>query len=173
MTHIHVRNLLGKLIALLCLCAALGACGFKLRANDAMLFKTIDASAGGGDVARELRRTLAEQQEVILLTPKPGENRSAQVILEFIDESREKEILGISTTGRAREYQLRLRLKYRLTRLAEVREVAPVQEIVLRRDVTTTDAQLAAKQEEDVLLYRDMQTDMVRQLLRRLAAFKP
>ena len=45
-------------------------------------------------------------------------------------------------------------------------------EILLRREITTTDTQLVAKEQEEALLYREMQTDMVQQLLRRLAVVK-
>ncbi len=93
----------------------------------------------------------------------------AQARLMVLAEAREKEILAFSSTGRPREYQLRLRVQFRLLD-AQADEWIPVSEITLRREVTTTDAQLAAKAQEEVLLYRDMQTDMVQQLLRRLAA---
>ena len=36
-----------------------------------------------------------------------------------------------------------------------------------------SDAQVLAKENEEAQLYRDMQTDMVQQILRRLAAAKP
>jgi len=35
------------------------------------------------------------------------------------------------------------------------------------------DAQVIAKENEEQLLYRDMQTDMVQQIMRRLAAAHP
>jgi LPS-assembly lipoprotein len=45
--------------------------------------------------------------------------------------------------------------------------------VQLTRDVTYNDAEILAKEAEEQLLFRDMQTDMVQQILRRLAAAKP
>ena len=45
-------------------------------------------------------------------------------------------------------------------------------EIVLRRDITSSDIEVVAKQQEEELLYREMQSDLVQQLLRRLAAIR-
>jgi LPS-assembly lipoprotein len=39
--------------------------------------------------------------------------------------------------------------------------------------MTFNDAQVIAKEAEEQLLYRDMQTDMVQQILRRLVAAHP
>jgi LPS-assembly lipoprotein len=45
--------------------------------------------------------------------------------------------------------------------------MTPVQ---LTRDVTYNDTDVLAKENEEQLLYRDMQADMVQQLMRRLSA---
>ena len=42
----------------------------------------------------------------------------------------------------------------------------------LTRDVTFNDTEILAKEQEEQLLFRDMQTDMVQQIMRRLAAAK-
>ena len=80
------------------------------------------------------------------------------------------EIVGFSSTGRPREYQLRLITGFRLVDVASGIEMIPANDLALRREITTTDTQLVAKQQEEALLYREMQTDTVQQLLRRLAA---
>ncbi|MGZ3160090.1 MAG: LPS-assembly lipoprotein LptE, partial [Burkholderiaceae bacterium] len=48
----------------------------------------------------------------------------------------------------------------------------PATDITLKRDMSFTESQLLAKESEEELLYRDMQTDLVQQLLRRLAVIK-
>ncbi|HSJ97117.1 MAG TPA: LPS assembly lipoprotein LptE, partial [Myxococcota bacterium] len=40
----------------------------------------------------------------------------------------------------------------------------------LTRDVSFSDAEVLAKEAEEQLLFRDMQTDMVQQVMRRVAA---
>ena len=49
----------------------------------------------------------------------------------------------------------------------------PTSEILLTRDMSYNDEQVLAKEAEEVLLYREMQGDMVQQILRRLVAAKP
>jgi LPS-assembly lipoprotein len=46
-------------------------------------------------------------------------------------------------------------------------------EIVLKRDLSFNESQVLAKEKEEEVLYRDMQTDLVQQILRRLAVLKP
>ncbi|HZV67738.1 MAG TPA: LPS assembly lipoprotein LptE, partial [Telluria sp.] len=46
-------------------------------------------------------------------------------------------------------------------------------EISLKRSLSFNETEVLAKESEETLLYRDMQTDLVQQILRRLAAIKP
>jgi LPS-assembly lipoprotein len=88
-----------------------------------------------------------------------------------IRELREKEVVGFSSTGRPREYQLRLRFVFRVID-RDSQPLLPPTEVVLRRDITSSDVELVAKQQEEEMLYREMQSDLVQQLLRRLAAIR-
>jgi LPS-assembly lipoprotein len=45
-------------------------------------------------------------------------------------------------------------------------------QVIVQRDLAFDDAQALAFEAESVLLYRDMQSDLVQQLLRRLATAK-
>ncbi len=160
-------------------------CGFRLRGSVGLPFQSIylDSPRSSGVAAELSRQLLALQQAQggTKLVDKPGD---AQIVLRVLNEAREKEVLGFSTSGAQRDYQVRLRFKYEVLegRKASAGDSAgtlqfgerigePV-ELVLRRDVTTIDSQLTAKQEEDVLLYREMQSDIVQQVLTRLSALK-
>ncbi|WP_416142349.1 LPS assembly lipoprotein LptE, partial [Hydrogenophaga sp.] len=48
----------------------------------------------------------------------------------------------------------------------------PPSQIVLRRDITYNDNLVLSKEAEEALLWRDIQNDLVQQILRRLAAAK-
>ncbi len=149
--------------------SGLAGCGFKLRGATEFKFTKLfvdfpTTSATGG----EFRRTIRSAGNVELVD-KPEQ---ADLIMNVLNELREREITGFSSTGRPREYQLRLRFIYAL-RDAQRNPIGEAAQILLRRDITTTDAQIAAKQQEEVLLYREMQSDLVQQLLRRLAAVDP
>ena len=67
-----------------------------------------------------------------------------------------------------REFQLIYRVSYRLHD-GQGREFIPPGEVVVRRDITFNDSQVLAKEQEEVLLVRDMQNDAVQQLMRRLS----
>ena len=45
--------------------------------------------------------------------------------------------------------------------------------LVARRDITFNESELLAKESEEGLLYRDMQSDLVRQIVSRLQGIKP
>lgn len=169
------RQVCGRLLnstgvlALAALAGALPGCGFQLRGAAEMPFKTLYTSfPATSALGNEFKRTF-RQQGGTSIAERPDQ---ADARLDVLGELREKEIVAFSSTGRPREYQLRLRLVYRLMD-ARSNELIPTSEITLRRDIITTDSQLVAKQQEEVLLYREMQSDMVQQLIRRLAAVRP
>ena len=70
------------------------------------------------------------------------------------------------------ELQLRLRIKFRLRTPTGV-ELIPDTELLQQRDVSYNETIALSKEGEEALLFRNMQTDLVQQLLRRLAAAKP
>ncbi|HSH06615.1 MAG TPA: LPS assembly lipoprotein LptE, partial [Burkholderiales bacterium] len=93
-------------------------------------------------------------------------------VLEFSEETREKEILSLTGGGRVREFRLHYSVQYRVHDAKGRDYVAPT---TLRqvRTILYNDSVVLAKESEEQLLYRDMQTDMVQQIMRQLAAAKP
>jgi LPS-assembly lipoprotein len=146
--------------------ALLVACGFQLRGQAQLPFDTLYVPPGS-PLAVELKRNVAAASKTRLV----NEVKEADAVLGFTQEAREKVILSYDTAGRVREYQLRYRVGFRVTdRKGQV--FVSTSEILLTRDISFSDVQLLAKESEEALLYRDMQTDMVQQILRRLAASK-
>lgn len=144
----------------------LAGCGFRLRRSAALPFRTLHTGfAPTSAIGAEFRRLVRVAEDTELVDdPKKAEAR-----LEVLREQREREVVAFSTTGRPREYQLRLRFGFRVVD-AQSRELLPPTELVLSRDIVSTDIEVVAKQQEEELLFRDMQSDLVQQLLRRLAA---
>jgi LPS-assembly lipoprotein len=66
---------------------------------------------------------------------------------------------------------LRLRVRWQLKDGAE-RDLIGANELVLRRLITVLDVQGVVNAEEEALLYADMRSDAVRQILRRMSAVK-
>jgi LPS-assembly lipoprotein len=147
----------------------LAGCGFALRSSPNFAFDTVavtpEQSVG---VAAELSRYLGEKLRPVV----PAEGQTGpQAVIDVLQELREKSIVGLTATGQVREYQLRLRVKFRVRTLQGVELIAPT-ELVLQRDISFNESAVLAKETEEVLLYRDMQSDLVQQLLRRVAAIK-
>jgi LPS-assembly lipoprotein len=156
--------------ALLCLplgiCSfLLAACGFQLRGSADVPFKTIYVPASAGGIALELRRNILAGTSAKVVE----EAKQAEAVLEFLQEAREKEILSLAATGRVREFQLRYRVGFRVHD-GKGRDFVPANSVTLVRDITFNDSDVLAKESEEQLLYRDMQSDMVQQIMRRLAA---
>ena len=151
---------------LLTLLVAVG-CGFHLRGTADLPFETIYVPNPTGGVALDLKRRLQVGTRARIV----DDPRDAQAIMQFTEETREKEILSLTSGGRVREFQLRYRVGFRVHNGKGV-DYVPQSTIQLTRDVTFSDTAVLAKESEEQLLYRDMQTDMVQQIMRRLAAAK-
>ena len=146
----------------------LNACGFHLRGQADLPFTTLYIlPAEGSAFTTELRRVIESGTQTRLVN-RPED---AQATLHIVNESREKSILSLSSAGRVREFQLRYRISFRLFD-KDRRDWIPASEILLKRDFTFNDTQLLAKETEEAMLFRDMQSDAVQQLVRRLRAVK-
>ena len=148
--------------------ALLAACGFHLRGQEQMPFETLYIP-GNNPLVVELKRNVAAASKTRLVD-RPGD---AQAVFGFTQELREKIILSFSAAGRVSEYQLRYRVGFRVTDPKGAQVYLPTSEIQLTRDISYSDAHVLAKETEEALLYRDMQRDMVQQIMRRLVAAKP
>ena len=167
MPRISRRQVLVTLTAMTGL-SLLSACGFRPRGSADIPFTTLFLGATeGSGLGNELRRNLRSSAKVQLV----DDVKAAEARLDILSEAREKEVLSVNREGRAREYTLRYRVNFRVHD-GKGREFIPATEITLKRDITFNEDARLAKESEEALLYRDMQTDMVQQLLRRLAAIQ-
>jgi LPS-assembly lipoprotein len=150
--------------------ATLGACGFQLRRAPDFAFSSLYVSAAlNSPLATELKRSIGASGQVAVLPE--AQAAQAQVVLDIVDERREKVVVGLNATGQVREFQLRTRLRFRLRTTAGKELIAPT-ELLQQRDISFSESAVLSKEAEENLLYRDMQTDLVQQLMRRLAAVR-
>jgi LPS-assembly lipoprotein len=153
-------------VAALCLVLLVAACGFQLRGDADLPFESVYVqSAGSSQFATELRRVF-EGSDSVVLTDAP---EHAEVIVNVVAEQQEQKILSISASGSVNEYELLYWVRYRIMD-KEMEELVAPGEIRVRRDLTYTDTETLAKESETRLLFRDMRTDAVQQMLRRLSA---
>ncbi len=163
---------LGFHMAALALVLVLAGCGFHLRGagdNYNFPFKSLylgfaENSSLGIELSRNLRATggVAIARDV----------KSADAIIEVLSETRDKVILSLNFQGRVREYSLTYSLRF-LVKDQQGNQLLGPTEITLKRSISFNESQVLAKEAEESLLYKDMQTDLVQQLIRRLAAIKP
>ncbi len=140
-------------------------CGFHLRGQVDVPFENVYVqSAATSQFGTELRRVFERSNSVELTDTA----KDAEVVVQIIDEQQVQEILSISPAGSVNEYQLLYRVSYRVMN-NQMEEIAPSDEIRVRRDLTFDDTQTLGKESEVQLLFRDMRDDAVQQLMRRLS----
>ena len=157
-----MRRALLKTFAIASL-ATLAGCGFQLRGQSALPFEAAYVETASSSVLGNLLRGhLDRQAKLISLREK------ADVIIRLSNERRDKTILSLSGAGKVREY----RLVHAVTVSAVNREgaelLAPA-EIRQSRDFSYSDQQILAKEAEEASLRKEMDGDILRQMLRRLA----
>jgi LPS-assembly lipoprotein len=155
------------MLALL-LCATVAGCGFHPRGTATYTFDSIFVNVPGTPtLASELRRALAATGTArVVDAPK-----DANVILDVPIVSDDKEVLTLSAGGAVREYLLTKRVQFRLHD-ADGNEWLPPGEISLRRSYSFSETEVLARDAQEQRLLKEMQTDAVQQLVRRLQAAK-
>ena len=149
----------------LALLLLLAGCGFRLRGTAEVPFETLYLPNSDSGIALDLRRYVQAGTRARVVDDAKG----AEAILAFTEETREKNILSLTGAGRVSEFQLRYRVGFRVHD-GKGGDYVPLTSIALTRDITFSDTDVLAKEAEEQLLFRDMQSDMVQQIMRRLAA---
>ena len=146
----------------------LAGCGFQLRGSYSLPYESIYVAGADynlivANMKRSIRNTgtrLADTRE------------DAQATFIPAGEKREAKILSLSSSGRVREKRLVYNYAYRVID-GKGRDLVLPGAVELSRDITYADSDVLAKTLEEELLWRDMEGDLVQQLMRRLAATKP
>jgi LPS-assembly lipoprotein len=144
-------------------------CGFELRRAPELHFRTIALSgfAPRSPLLAELRTSI----DATATTKVVEAITQAQVVLEALGDVRERSVVASTAAGQVRELELRIRFDFRL-RTAGGRELIAPTELLLTRDMSYSESVALAKEQEEAALFRAMQSDIVAQVMRRLAAVK-
>lgn len=147
--------------------ASLAGCGFALRRAPALRFRTLQLTGfePRSPLADELRRTIDSSTTTLVVDSLA----QAQVVLQAVEDTRSKVVMAINSVGEVTEFQLRERFSFRLRSVAG-RELIPTTSILLNRDLSYTESAALGKEQEEAFLYRAMQSDIVAQVMRRLAS---
>jgi LPS-assembly lipoprotein len=159
-----------RLLLLALAAATLAACGFHLRGAATYTFHTIYVNATGSPALGVALRHALEDTGSATVVDDP---KKAQVIIDIPAEVDDKEVLSLSPSGAVREYELIKRVNFRVHD-TEGNDWLPPGQIVLRRSYTFNESEVLAREAQEQRLLREMQQDVVQQLVRRLqAAHKP
>lgn len=145
----------------------LAGCGFRLRGEVPLPFRrfALTGFAARSPLADELRSALLRSGAEEVPPPR------AELIVQALADAQERSVVATTTAAQVRELQLRVRLRWR-THTPAGRELTPPAELVLARDMSYSESIALAKQHEEAALYREMRTDLVAQVLRRLEAVR-
>jgi LPS-assembly lipoprotein len=160
-----------KLLFAVLLAALITGCGFHLRGtlSGNLPYKSLFiALPDTADVRIWLERYInASGSTKIVDSPK-----EADAIFQQLSDNRIKTILSVNAQGRVREYRLQLDYRFQIVNSKGQILVKP-NEVNLSRDITFDDSNILAKDLEEGLLWRDMNNDLVNQIMRRMSIIKP
>jgi len=160
----RIRAGIGALVG----ASLIAACGFHLRGDVAYSFPTIFVNSPQPQpIVTELKRYLESSSSTKLV----DNAKDAAVTLDIISVVDDKGVLSLSSGGRVSEYALSKRVSFRLSD-KEGRDWLPAGEIVIRRSYTFNESEVLAREHEETRSLKEMQTDAVQQIMRRLQAAK-
>ncbi|MBP7080766.1 MAG: hypothetical protein KBA96_06620 [Rhodocyclaceae bacterium] len=145
------------------------ACGFQLRGAYSLPFATLYISLPeSSELYAQIRRNVESGSSTRVI----NNSLAADASLTVVSDNSQKNILSLSAAGRVTEFELVRTFVFKLTDKSGTEMLGPSR-IILRRELTFSDDQVLSKEAEELLLWRDIQNDLVQQLMRRLAAAKP
>lgn len=147
--------------------ALLSGCGFQLRQPPQLQFRSLALSgfAPRSPLAEELARVLSQRVRVL------ADPAAAEVVLQALTDTRERIAAALTTAAQVRDLSLRVRLQFRV-HTPGGRELLPTSVLLLARDMSFNETSVLAKELEEAEIYREMQSDVVAQVMRRLASIK-
>jgi len=148
--------------------AGVAGCGFELRQAPKLPFRSLAlvGFAPQSELGNALRQQLVASNVLVI-----GTAARADAVFEALADAREKSVVASTAAGQVREVQLRVKLRFRVA-TPSGKVLLPADELLLTRDMSYSETAALAKAQEEVLLYRAMEDDIVAQVLRRLAAVK-
>jgi len=146
-------------------------CGFERRRPPQMAFHSIYIPPSRSSLNLELIRQLSQVDRLEVIQDARQIER-ADMVFEWLFELREKVVVGRTVAGVVLENQIRLRAKFRMRDRSGIERISDA-EVLQQRDISYNQAAALAKEQEEDFLYKDMQKDIVQQILRRLAAISP
>ncbi|TFW17040.1 LPS-assembly lipoprotein LptE [Duganella callida] len=161
-------------VAVLAASLTVSACGFHLRGEGGhytLPFPTMYIGLPeSSPLAIDLKRNIRANGGTAVVS-NPQDADGVVEVLSNPEKTKTKTILSLNSNGRVRQYLLTYNIVFRVLDKQGNQLLGPTQ-ITLTRPIDFNETQLLAKEQEEALLYKDMQTDLVQQMMRRIAAVK-
>ena len=154
-----------KFLQIILFASLLYGCGFHLAGEGTFaneLSNThIQSSSSSNELLRLLEKNLRSNQINVV------EVESATAVLHILNEETEKVVLTVDNDGKAREYELLLRIIFDVKRV-DNSVLLKQQEIDLSRDFVFDKSDLLGTNEEEQELFNEMRNDAAKLIVYRL-----
>ena len=176
----HFLSLLGAPAGAAAL-TSLQGCGFELRQGYAMAFRTIQLTGftANSPLATELARALEARGVQVTESSLQAVQAASSVMvppshIEFnaLIDKRETLVAAKTAFGQVRTITARTTLRFQVKR-SDGSILLPPSDVAMARDLSYNERDALAKQDESAALNRALQSDIVGQVMRRLAAIRP
>ena len=146
----------------------MSSCGFKLKGSYEIPYQTIYLQAEvESRVGRVIKKKIQRTSNVDLVQTASA----AEVAINILSEVSARTVAVLSNEGRVDEYELVYTVVYRFDSLNESINTVDHQ-LVLRRKITHSDLDIAAKSNEENALINDMASEAATRILVRLSREK-
>jgi len=149
---------------------ALAGCGFQLRGSatlpDSLKMMYIQGINLQQGLGLELKRSLTSNDVVVLDSYQDG-----SAVLTILDNKYERRVLSVGSDAKVSEYALHGALSYKVTG-PDNQVMADAQKVEAQRDYQFDQNQVLAADQEEELLRKELNQQLVQSVLRRLSALK-
>ena len=162
-----MRKIRIKLLFLV-IAITLSSCGFKLKGSYEIPYQTIYLQAAGESrVGRIIKRQIQRKSNIEIVQTLSA----AEATINILEEVSTRAVSILSNVGSVDEYELIYTVRYRI---GPGQNSSSMQEgqIVLRRKITHSDLDIAAKSNEEDVLINDMASEAATGILVRLSRTK-
>jgi len=162
-----MRKIRIKLLFLV-IAITLSSCGFKLKGSYEIPYQTIYLQAAGESrVGRIIKRQIQRKSNIEIVQTLSA----AEATINILEEVSTRAVAVLSNVGSVDEYELIYTVRYRI---GPGQNSSSMQEgqIVLRRKITHSDLDIAAKSNEEDALINDMASEAATGILVRLSRTK-
>lgn len=162
-----MRKIRIKLLFLV-IAITLSSCGFKLKGSYEIPYQTIYLQAvGESRVGRIIKRQIQRKSNIEIVQTLSA----AEATINILEEVSTRAVAVLSNVGSVDEYELIYTVRYRI---GQGQNSSSMQEgqIVLRRKITHSDLDIAAKSNEEDVLINDMASEAATGILVRLSRTK-